>query len=144
MQQSTSSGMLLSRSSSPSLQRTFTCLSGQLGASLVAQWIKNMPVMQETQETQFSTWVGKIPWKRTWQPAPVFLLGESHGLRSLPRATRHQTTKGAGGIFISLVERRRIFFLLLKIVKTLIFNVEQAKEWVVGMRHFNVTAIVPG
>ena len=28
-------------------------------------------------------WVRKIPWRRTWQPAPVFLLGESHGQRSL-------------------------------------------------------------
>ena len=22
-------------------------------------------------------WVGKIPWRRTWQPTPVFLPGES-------------------------------------------------------------------
>ena len=27
--------------------------------------------------------VGKIPWRRTWQPTPVFLLGESHGQRCL-------------------------------------------------------------
>ena len=26
---------------------------------------------------------GKIPWRREWQPTPVFLLGESHGQRSL-------------------------------------------------------------
>ena len=31
----------------------------------------------------FNPWVGKIPWKRKWQPTPVFLLGESHGQRSL-------------------------------------------------------------
>jgi len=28
-------------------------------------------------------WVGKIPWRRAWQPSPAFLLGESHGQRSL-------------------------------------------------------------
>ena len=28
-------------------------------------------------------WVGKIPWRRPWQPTPVFLPGESHGQRSL-------------------------------------------------------------
>ena len=28
-------------------------------------------------------WVGKIPWRRAWQPTPLFLLGKSHGLRSL-------------------------------------------------------------
>ena len=31
----------------------------------------------------FNPWVGKIPWRRKWQPAPVFLPGESHGQRSL-------------------------------------------------------------
>ena len=31
----------------------------------------------------FSPWVGKIPWRRTWQPTPGFLPGESHGQRSL-------------------------------------------------------------
>ena len=28
-------------------------------------------------------WVGKIPWRRKWQPTPVFLPGEFHGQRSL-------------------------------------------------------------
>ena len=28
-------------------------------------------------------WAGEIPWKRAWQPTPVFLSGESHGCRSL-------------------------------------------------------------
>ena len=31
----------------------------------------------------FHAWVGKIPWRRAWQPTPVFLPGESHGQRSL-------------------------------------------------------------
>ena len=26
-------------------------------------------------------WVGKIPWRRKWQPTPVFRPGESHGQR---------------------------------------------------------------
>ena len=28
-------------------------------------------------------WVGKISWRRKWQPTPVFLPGKSHGWRSL-------------------------------------------------------------
>ena len=28
-------------------------------------------------------WVGKIPWRRAWQPSPVFLPGESRGQSSL-------------------------------------------------------------
>ena len=31
----------------------------------------------------FDPWVRKIPWRRKWQPSPVFLPGESHGQRSL-------------------------------------------------------------
>ena len=31
----------------------------------------------------FDPWVRKIPWRRAWQPTPVFLPGESHGQRSL-------------------------------------------------------------
>ena len=30
-------------------------------------------------------WVRKIPWRRKWQPNPVFLPGEPHGQRSLVR-----------------------------------------------------------
>ena len=42
--------------------------------------VKNLPAMQET---GFSPWVGRIPWRRTWQLTPLFLPGESHGQKSL-------------------------------------------------------------
>ena len=32
---------------------------------------------------RFDPWVGKVPWRRKWQPTPVFLPGEFHGQRSL-------------------------------------------------------------
>ena len=32
---------------------------------------------------RFDPWVGKIPWRRKWQPTPVFLTGKSHGQRRL-------------------------------------------------------------
>ena len=31
---------------------------------------------------RFDPWVGKIPWRKAWQPTPVFLPGESHQQRS--------------------------------------------------------------
>ena len=46
----------------------------------MAQRVKNPPAMQET---RVSLWVGKIPWRREWQPTPVFLSGGAHGQRSL-------------------------------------------------------------
>ena len=45
-------------------------------SSLVAQTVKNLPVMQETL-------VGKIPWRKEWLPTPVFLPRGFHGLTSL-------------------------------------------------------------
>ena len=32
---------------------------------------------------RFDPWVGKIPWRRKWQPTPVLLPGKSHGRRSV-------------------------------------------------------------
>ena len=32
---------------------------------------------------RFNPWVGKILWRRAWQPTSVFLPGESHGQRTL-------------------------------------------------------------
>ena len=28
---------------------------------------------------EFNPWVGKIPWRRSWQPTPVLLPGDPHG-----------------------------------------------------------------
>ena len=41
----------------------------------------------------FNPWVGKIHWRRKWQPTPVFLPGESHGQRSLTGYRVHEVTK---------------------------------------------------
>ena len=32
---------------------------------------------------RFDSWAGKIPWRKAWQPTPVFLPRESHGQKSL-------------------------------------------------------------
>ena len=32
---------------------------------------------------------GRFPWRREWQPTPVFLLGESHGQKSLVGYSPH-------------------------------------------------------
>ena len=42
--------------------------------------IKSPPAMQETGVCSLGL---KIPWKREWQPSPIFLPGEFHGQRSL-------------------------------------------------------------
>ena len=45
--------------------------------------VKNLPAMLETQEMWVRSLGGQDPWRRAWQPNPVFLFGESYGQRSL-------------------------------------------------------------
>ena len=59
----------------------------------------------------FDPWVRKIPWRRKWQPTPEFLLGKSHGQKSLagcsPRCHKgvgHDlATKQQPGYFLTLI-----------------------------------------
>ena len=48
--------------------------------SLVVQMVKNH---LQYRRPRFNPWVGKIPWRREWQPLDSPMPGESHGQRSL-------------------------------------------------------------
>ena len=43
-----------------------------------AQVVKNPPANAEDIRDRFDSWVRKIRWRKAWQPAPVFLSGQSH------------------------------------------------------------------
>ena len=47
------------------------------------QWLSGEKSTCQCRRNRFNPWVRKIPWRRVWQPTPVFLPGESHGQRSL-------------------------------------------------------------
>ena len=51
-----------------------------LRASLVAQ---NLKICLQCRRPRFNSWIGKIPWRRARQPAPVFSPGESYGEMNL-------------------------------------------------------------
>ena len=44
----------------------------------------------------FNSRVGKIPWRRAWQPTPVLLPGESRGQRSLMENPQSIGSQGVG------------------------------------------------
>ena len=44
---------------------------------------KHLPILDRHKRCRLDPCIRKIPWKRAWQPTPVFLPGESHGQRSL-------------------------------------------------------------
>ena len=61
-------------------------------------------------DPEFNPWIGKISWRRKWQPTPVFLPGKSHG-RSLVGYSpwdrkESDTTERPLSFFISLYELR--------------------------------------
>ena len=49
-------------------------------ASLVAQRVKRLPAVWETRVQSLRR---EDPWRRKWQPTPIFLLGKLHRPRSL-------------------------------------------------------------
>ena len=44
--------------------------------------VKNPPANAGDMRHRFDAWAGKMPWRRKWQPTPVFLSGKSHEQRS--------------------------------------------------------------
>ena len=58
----------------------YTCV-GRLGFPGGASG--NEPGCRKHKRSAFDPWIGKIPWRRAWQPTPVLLPGESHGQRNL-------------------------------------------------------------
>ena len=62
----------------------------QLSSSSSSQLHQKTPGGSDSKKTTwqcrrcgFNPWVGMIPWRRKWQPTPVFLPGKSHGQRNL-------------------------------------------------------------
>ena len=61
-----------------------TRLRDHLGSSQVALMVKKHACQcRRCKKCRFDPWLRKIPWKRAWQPTPVLLPEESHGLRNL-------------------------------------------------------------
>ena len=54
-----------------------------IGASPITEWVKNLPSLQKTQEMWVWSLAWEVPWRRKWQPTPVFLPEKSQGQRSL-------------------------------------------------------------
>ena len=55
----------------------------EIWTSQVVLVVKNWSADAGDMRRGFDPWVGKIPWRRAWQPTPAFLPGESHRQRSL-------------------------------------------------------------
>ena len=79
------------------LQSVPAWVRDHVGSDLAAKWgvgrvnkQKAQIMIRSIKEAQtvkirsgFDPWVGKVPWRRKWQPTPIFLPREFHGQRSL-------------------------------------------------------------
>ena len=76
--------------------------------------VKNLPA--KCSRCEFNPWVGKIPWRRKWQPTPVSLSGKFHGQKSLAgyspwgrkRAGRDLVTQQQDGVSLSTWNNRLV------------------------------------
>ena len=59
-------------------------------------WLSGKESACHRRRLGFNLWVGKIPWRRKWQPSSVILPGKSHGQRNLagysPRGCKESDT----------------------------------------------------
>ena len=46
-------------------------------------WLSSKESACQFRRLRFNPWVRKVPWRRKWQPTPVFLPGKCHRERSL-------------------------------------------------------------
>ena len=60
-----------------------TRLEGWGDKTEIPWWLSGKESACQCRRHRFDPWVGKIPWRRKWQPTLVFLLGNSPGQRSL-------------------------------------------------------------
>ena len=43
-------------------------------------WLSGKEFAYECRKLRFNPWVGKVPWRKKWQPAPVFLPGKANAV----------------------------------------------------------------
>ena len=51
--------------------------------SVFPRWLSGEELACRRRRLRFDPLVGEIPWRREWQPTPVFMPGKSHGQRNL-------------------------------------------------------------
>ena len=52
-------------------------------SSVINEFVCSAGIPLRCRRLGFNSWVWKIPWRRKWQPTPVFFPGKSHGQRRL-------------------------------------------------------------
>ena len=99
-------------------------------------WLSGKESACQCRRHEFNPWVGKIPWRKNWQPTPVFLPGKSHGQRSLVgyspwgcKRVGHDLAIKWQQIFLSSSAQRNLVF---KFCLHQTLYIEDSQEWFSG------------
>ena len=65
--------VILPRHPAPSVRLSSKLLLAFLMHASLPWWLSGREFACQCRRHGFDPWVGKIPWRRTWQPTPVFL-----------------------------------------------------------------------
>ena len=71
-------------------------------------WLRWESVCLQCGRPRSNPWIGKIPWKRKWQPTPVLLPGKSHQLQSMGSQRVRQDWVTSLSTFFSLQRNQPI------------------------------------
>ena len=67
----------------PYLEKVNKRITLNFSSDGVPCWLRWSRVCLQCKKPGFDLWVRKIPWRKKWQPTPIFLPGKSIGQRSL-------------------------------------------------------------
>ena len=93
LQHHSSKASILRRSTFLVIQLSHPHMTTGKTITLTTQIFVSKVICLQCRRPGFDPWVGKIPWRRKWQPTPVLLSRKSHGWRSLVQATAHGVAK---------------------------------------------------
>ena len=74
---------------------------------LLSIWLSDTESACQCRRHKFNPWIGKIPWKRKWQPIPVFLPGKSHVQRGLASYSPYGVRDGHN--LVSTQQQQQVF-----------------------------------
>ena len=71
-------------------------------------WLRWWRICLQWRRPGFDSWVGKVPWRREWQPTTVFLPGKFHGQRKAVgyRPWGHKESDMTKQLTLSTIEGR--------------------------------------
>ena len=84
------------------------------------KWLSGKEPACQCRRCDFDPWVGEIPWRRKWQPSPVFLPGKSHEQRSLLGSSPwgHKRVR----YYLATEQQQQIFHFICFIIQWLTLN----------------------